>query len=497
MAAATLIIGTLDTKLDEILYLREQIHRNGGSATLILDVSHTSNNTKRYREWSGEITAPCLEHSTELSSLARGEYVDKAIELCLGPVKDMVEKGQIHGIVSAGGSTGSSLACAIMRRACPVGFPKLMVSTMACKYPISSIHRQNEADERPSIAGDIQPYIEECDITMMYSVVDIAGLNSILQRILQNAAAAIAAMTNAYAQSITASSPGASATRRRIGLSMFGVTTPAADHIRKILTSPPHLDEHFEVYVFHATGAGGRAMERLVEEGQLDAVIDLTTTECADELFGGVLTAGPDRLEAAARKGIPNIVSVGGKYYWRPPRTLLTHTACDMINFGPKDSVPEKHLSRNLYVHNPTVTLMRTSKENNWQIGKFIASQLKTHSQDQSKTRVLLPMKGVSMIDAPGQPFHDPEADAELFNAITQELDGTNIIVEKVPDHINDEKFAEHICSALLDMLEVDPRAYRLANARRRKWSFDHGATVNIIRRSSALEIPTVAEGDH
>jgi uncharacterized protein (UPF0261 family) len=253
-----LIVCTLDTKGEEALYLREQIHRNGGGATLILDASHTSQNVQRYREWSDEIIAPCLEHSQELSTLPRGKYVDKAIELCLPPVKDLVEKGQIHGIVSAAGSTGSSLACAIMRRACPIGFPKLMVSTMA--------------------SGDIKPYIEESDITMMYSVVDIAGLNSILKRILGNAAAAIAAMTNAYAQSLTATSPGTESSRR-VGISMFGVTTTAVEHIRKLLSSPPH---QIETYVFHATGAGGRAMERLVDEGQLDAVIDLTTTEIAE-----------------------------------------------------------------------------------------------------------------------------------------------------------------------------------------------------------------------
>lgn len=167
-----------------------------------------------------------------------------------------------------------------------------------------------------------------------------------------------------------------------------------------------------------------------------------------------------------------------------------------MVNFGPREQVPERFHNRNLYHHNPTVTLMRTTKENNLQIGKFIASQLKTHSKDPKKVKVLLPLKGVSAIDAPGQPFHDPEADAELFDAITGELDGTEILVEKVPDHINDEKFAAQICAALLDMLDVDPRAYRLANARRRKWSFDHGATVNIVRRSSTLEIPTAIEDE-
>ena len=165
-----------------------------------------------------------------------------------------------------------------------------------------------------------------------------------------------------------------------------------------------------------------------------------------------------------------------------------------MINFGPRESVPEQYNDRNLYQHNPTVTLMRTTKENNLQIGKFIASQLKTHASDPDKIKVLLPVGGVSMIDAPGQSFHDTEADSELFKAIDEDLKGSGIEVEKFPDHINDEKFAAQVCRALLEALDVDPRAYRLANARRRKWSFDHGASVNMVRRTSEIKIPDVSE---
>ena len=221
--------------------------------TIILDVSHTQKNDARYVEQSDEIHAPCLGQGAALSNLPRGEFIDKSIELCLPVVKEMVTKQQVHGIVSAAGSSGSSLACALMRQACPIGFPKLMVSTMA--------------------SGDIKPYIEETDITMMYSVVDIAGINSILKRILSNAASAISAMTVSYAKALEPTSPGAAG--KRIGISMFGVTTPCVDHIRKMLATTPHGMAGYEVYVFHATGSGGRAMERLVDEGQLDAVIDL------------------------------------------------------------------------------------------------------------------------------------------------------------------------------------------------------------------------------
>ena len=314
---------------------------------------------------------------------------------------------------------------------------------------------------------------------MMYSVVDIAGLNSILKRILSNAAAAISAMTASYCSSL-ATSPSERTGGKRIAVTMFGVTTPCVDHIRRLLTISPHPADN-EVYVFHATGSGGKAMERLISEGQIDAVIDLTTTEVADELFDGVLTAGPDRLEAAAKKGIPLVVSVG---------------ACDMVNFGPRETVPERYSERTLYQHNPAVTLMRTTKENNWQIGKFIGSQLKTHAKYPSMVRVLLPEGGVSMIDKPDQPFYDPEADAELFKAIGEELLDTEIKVEKHPDHINDEKFAAQVCAVLLDLMGVDEKTYRLANARRRTWSFDHGKSITAYRRKSEVAIPDAVIDD-
>lgn len=453
MADATiLIIGTCDTKLDEILYLREQIHAESKCGTFILDVGHSAPDNEKYVSLKEELLYPLRDHSSELAKLERGQYIDKAIELCTPVVKDLVSKFKIQGIVSAAGSSGSSLACALMRKTCPIGFPKLMVSTVA--------------------SGDIKPYIEETDITMMYSVVDIAGVNSILQRILSNAAAAISAMTFSYAKSFAASSPTTkSAVGKRIAVTMFGVTTPCVDHIRQILAVPPPDTDPFEIYVFHATGAGGRAMERLIDEGQIDGVIDLTTTEIADELFGGVFTAGRDRLEIAAKKGIPMVVSVG---------------ACDMVNFGAPDTVPERYQDRKLYHHNPAVTLMRTTKENNVEIGNFIASQLKNNAKDPDKIRVLLPEGGVSMIDVPGKPFHDPEADAALFEAIGTGLEDTEIGVEKYPENINDEKFAAQCCRVLLEMVGTDTRNFRLANARRRKWSFDHG--MNVMRRPSEIE---------
>ncbi|EXJ88404.1 hypothetical protein A1O1_05334 [Capronia coronata CBS 617.96] len=453
-----LIVGTTDTKLDEILLLRDRILDQKPCQTKILDISHTAAKSPALGELpSHELLSPLREQSSALKSLQRGEYINRAIEMCLPVVKDLVSKSQIQGIVSAGGSSASSLATTLMRKACPVGFPKLMVSTMA--------------------SGDIRHYIEETDITMMYSVVDIAGINSILGRILSNAAAAIAAMTISYAKSLVdASVPEAKG--KRIAITMFGNTTPCVDQIRRILTSTPHDVSEHEIYVFHATGAGGRAMERLIAEGQVDAVIDLTTTEIADELFGGVLSAGPERFEMAAKRGIPLIVSVG---------------ACDMVNFGPKDTVPEKYKDRKLLMHNPAVTLMRTTPGENKQIGQFITSKLTTHATNPSAVRVLFPLGGISMLDAPSKPFHDPDADNILFQTIEEGLEGSGIEIEKHQLNINDEQFAGHVASAILQVMGISPRKYRLANARRRKWSFDHGPSVMAARRNSQIEIPDAA----
>jgi uncharacterized protein (UPF0261 family) len=321
------------------------------------------------------------------------------------------------------------------------------------------------------LCRSFQPWDE---LTALAAVVDIAGMNSILKRILSNAAAAISAMTASYAKSLVASPASPSMSRKRIAITMFGNTTPCVDAVRQILTTAPHDSSEYEIYVFHATGSGGRAMERLIAEGQLDAVIDVTTTEIPDELFGGVLSAGPERLEIAAQKGIPMVVSVG---------------ACDMVNFGPKDSVPEKYKDRKLLVHNPAVTLMRTTPEENKAIGRFISDKLKAHASTPSAIKVLLPTKGVSMIDAADKPFYDPEADKALFDTIEEGLEGTQVRLEKHDLHINDEEFAGHVASAILEVMGVTERHFRLANARRRKWSFDHGAT---LRRPSQTEVPGV-----
>jgi uncharacterized protein (UPF0261 family) len=267
-------------------------------------------------------------------------------------------------------------------------------------------------------------------------------MNSVLRRILSNAAGAIVGMTTTYAESLKADdqriNTGGSGVGKRIGITMFGVTTPCVDTIRRILSSPRHNTTKHEIYVFHATGAGGLAMERLVSEGQLDAVIDLTTTEVCDHLSGGVLSAGPNRLEAGAKKGIPMVVSVG---------------ACDMVNFGPKDTVPAKYKDRNLFEHNPAVTLMRTNESECREIGKFIAGKLKTYADKPEMIKVLLPTGGVSMIDKPGQPFHDEEAGEALFSALESGLQDSSIHVTRLPNNVNDDAFAEAVVETLMELI--------------------------------------------
>lgn len=467
-----LIVGTLDTKESETLYLRAQILSYKTCRTKILDTGRQRKSASALRIPEDELVLFDKQSGPDPDpSLSRGDFINAMIERCKPIVSELVSSKAIYGIVAAAGSSGSSLATALMRNCCPVGFPKLMVSTMA--------------------SGDIKPYIEETDISMMYSVVDIAGINSILKRILGNAAGAIVGMTTAYFQSVNEPAAPESPTTestpdypRKVAITMFGVTTPCVDQIRQILTAPPHDVLEFEIYVFHATGSGGKAMERLIREGQIDAVIDLTTTELADELMGGVLTAGPERLEAGLQKGIPYLLSVG---------------ACDMVNFGPRASVPEKYQNRNLHVHNPTVTLMRTTPEENKKIGQTIAEKIKKHAADPERVRVLLPTEGVSMIDHPGQPFHDPDADAELFEAIEDGLlqsepssdvndnkpssaaaagGAAQVEVERYPVNVNDEQFAQECARTIVELMRIDPRRWRLANQRRRRWSFDHGASV-------------------
>jgi uncharacterized protein (UPF0261 family) len=412
------LIGTCDTKLDELLYLHNEIAHNSVDV-LFIDVGR-----KPVQHDSIDIRQDQLirDHGNgqEVNDLPRGEVIKTMAAYATKAVKKLYEERKIHAIVSAGGSGGTSLAAEVMRNAVPIGFPKLIVSTVA--------------------SGDTGPIVEETDITLMNSVVDVAGLNQILRRVLSNAGYAIASMAHSYA-STRNDGDAQKSTKKRVGITMFGVTTPAVDSIRKYLES----NYDIEAYVFHATGHGGKAMERLVREGGLDAVLDLTTTEICDFYTGGVMSAGPHRLEAAAESGMPNIISLG---------------ATDMTNFGPKDSVPERYKDRKLYEHNPVVTLMRTSKEEARQVGGHIVEKLTKHAKNPNTIQVWLPLGGISMIAVPDGPFADGEVDAVLFQTVRDGLLGSGIEVVEDKRAINDEDFAHDIAEALVAKMGLSRKSH-------------------------------------
>lgn len=412
------VLGTCDTKLQELLYLRQQILIRGCKEVILIDCGRSNTKDPSITITQEKVISYSNDDNVkDLSELPRGEVIKYMVKCTSVCIKSLYEDGKISGIVSAGGSGGTSLTTAVMREALPIGFPKLVVSTVA--------------------SGDTEPLVGECDITMTYSVVDIAGSNPLLRAILSNAAGAIVGMAQAYEQRSVDAEQQGQKRKKRVGVTMFGVTTPCVDMIRQ------HLEEQYgyEVYVFHATGTGGKAMERLVREGGLDAVIDLTTTEICDFLMGGNMSAGPDRLEAAAKAGIPYIVSVG---------------ATDMVNFGAKVTIPQQYKDRKVFEHNPTVTLMRTTAEECKKIGKFLTGKLKDYAMKPENVKVVLPLDGVSMISVKGQAFEDKEADEALFKAITEGLKDTEIEIFEEYEEVNSRKFAVGVAEKLVKLIEND-----------------------------------------
>lgn len=403
MAKKVVIVGTLDTKGQEFQYIKDIIE-SCGVQTIVINVG-----IKGAAFFSPDISSEDVAEAagSELAALIsaddRGAAIDAMMKGAAIVVADLYRKEQVAGIISLGGSAGTTIGTAAMQ-ALPVGIPKLMVSTVA--------------------SGDTRPYVGEKDITMMYSVVDVAGLNSLSRRIMANAAFAIAGMAQGDI-------PSANDDKPLVGATMFGVTTPCVTTAREYLES-----KGYEVLVFHATGSGGKAMESLIDSGYIKGVLDATTTEWADELVGGVLTAGPHRLEAASRAGIPQVVSVG---------------ALDMVNFGPMDTVPAQFKNRNLYHHNATITLMRTTVDECRQLGEIIADKV---NHTTGAAAVFLPLKGVSLIDAEGKPFYGPEEDAALFTAIRSRLDREKIELVELNTDINDESFAIAMAEKLIKLME-------------------------------------------
>ena len=460
------LLGTLDTKGHEIAFVRDLLHEYGVT-TYVVD-------------------AGCLGEPTIAADIAR-EQVFAAAGVTLQALRDQNDRGQavtqaalgaanivtaahargdVDGVLALGGSAGTTIGTAAMR-VLPLGIPKLMVSTLA--------------------SGQTRPYVGGKDILMLNSVVDIAGINRISRMVLTEAARAMAGMVllsqrpsgplaprlggerarvrgaNGENDSVlphatisSASAPqsstldtqprseapltliltlspedGGEGTRKDkplVAATMFGVTTPCVEQARKILESAG-----YEVLVFHATGNGGEAMEGLIADGLIAGVLDITTTELADELVGGTLTAGPTRLTAAGKRGIPQVISVG---------------ALDMVNFGPRNTVPDKFKDRQFYQHNATVTLMRTTPDENRQLGEVIGRKAAAAT---GPTTIIIPLKGVSAIDQTGKPFNDPAATRALIDGIRATHGSVELL--ELENHINDMEFAEAAATRLLDLL--------------------------------------------
>ncbi|MFL5337231.1 MAG: Tm-1-like ATP-binding domain-containing protein [Geminicoccaceae bacterium] len=394
------VCGTYDTKGTELHYLAELL-RAAGQPVLTVDLGTRA-------PGSGvDVTAAevAAAHPEGVGAVLGGDDRGAAVAAMAKAFERwLVGRPDVGGVIGAGGSGYTALVAPAMR-ALPVGVPKVLVSTVA--------------------SGNVAAYVGPADICMVHSVTDVQGLNRISRRVLGNAAHALAGMMRFTLPQA------AQDERPAVGLTMFGVTTPCVQAVAGALAAD------YDCLVFHATGTGGRSMEKLVDSGLLAAVIDVTTTEVADLLFGGVFPCSDDRLGAIARTGVPYVGSVG---------------AVDMVNFGPLETVPERFKGRKLYVHNPQVTLMRTTAEENTAVGRWIGERL---NACEGEVRFLLPEGGVSLIDVPGQPFHDPDADAALFEAIEATVMPTERRrVVRLPHALNEPAFAVALVEAFHEVVD-------------------------------------------
>jgi uncharacterized protein (UPF0261 family) len=401
MRRTVAVVGTLDTKGADFAFLRDEIERRGCD-TIVIDTAVVGESAFEPDVTREEVArAAGVELSALVERRDRGEAVAAMARGAAEVVTRLHREGKIHGVVAMGGGAGTLVGSTAMR-ALPVGVPKLLVSTVA--------------------SGDVAAYVGITDVTMMHSVVDVAGVNSISRTIYTNAAAAIAGMA--------ASSVAPGDDKPIIAATMFGNTTRAVNQARSLLEA-----EGYEVLVFHATGTGGRSMEALIADGHITAVLDMTTTEWADELCGGVLSAGPTRLDAAARAGIPQVVVPG---------------CLDMCNFWARSTVPERYADRTFYEWNPNVTLMRTTVEENRRLAEIFADKLNAAT---GPVEVLVPMKGFSEIDVAGKPFHLPEAN-DAFVATLRERLRPGIELRTFDTDINDPAFSAAAVETLLRMLK-------------------------------------------
>ncbi len=401
MAKTVVIVGALDTKGREFAFVKEQIE-SANVHSLVVDIGVMGEPGFSPDIGRHEVVAAA---GGDLTRLASGDHKDEAMQIMATGlaviVRRLYDDGKLDGIIGMGGTGGTSVATTAMRTL-PVGVPKLMVSTVG--------------------GGDVSPYAGSKDITFMPSIVDVAGINRISRTIYANAAGAIAGM-------VSAERPESGEERPLVTASMFGNTTTAVGHAQGIVEAAG-----YEVLVFHATGTGGRTMEDLIADGYIVGSMDITTTELADTVCGGVFDAGAERCLAASRAGIPAMIVPG---------------CVDMANFGGIETVPEAYRGRNLYQWNPDVTLLRTSVEENVRIGEMIAAAANEAS---APVAIVLPLGGVSMLDSEGERFWDPEADGACFNAIRNNL-RPDIPVIELGHNINDPAFSGSVAQTLLDML--------------------------------------------
>ncbi|MGD9644719.1 MAG: Tm-1-like ATP-binding domain-containing protein [Pirellulales bacterium] len=398
------LIATLDTKGPEAALLRDLLVA-AGAPVRVIDVGCVGPPAFAPDVSREEVFAAAGRQLCEIVDRRdRGDAVTAAAEGAAALARKLHAEGQVAGVISLGGSAGTTIGTAAMR-ALPIGVPKLMASTLA--------------------SGQVRHYVGDKDILMLNSIVDLAGVNRLTRSVLSTAARAMAGMVTIAGG---AAAPGADADKPLVAATMFGVTTPCVQRAREVLEAAG-----YEVLVFHATGSGGQAMESLVADGLLAGVLDITTTELADELVGGVLSAGPDRLTAAARVGVPQVVSVG---------------ALDMVNFHARDGVPAKFAARSFYQHNASVTLMRTTPEENRELGRELGRKV---AQSRGPAAILLPAQGVSAIDRQGAPFDDPTARRELFAGVRETAD--KVEVRELDCHLNDAEFADAAARRLIELM--------------------------------------------
>lgn len=396
------LIGTLDTKGEEYAFLKKLI-LDRGYAALVVDAG-VMEDPGFTPEVSATETAGAGGGDLELLRTA-GDRGRAIAVMCRGTaaiMKRLAGRDRVQGVIALGGGGGTSIACAAMRPL-PPGIPKVMVSTLG--------------------GGDVSGYVGDSDIVMVPSIVDLAGLNRISRGVIRRAAAAVCAMAGAREDE----QPG----KPVVAATMFGNTTPAVGHARAVLE-----EAGMEVVVFPCSGASGRVMERLIGSGQVAGVLDITTTEWADQLAGGVLAAGEERLDAAAQQGVPQVVAPG---------------CLDMVNFQAPDTVPERYRDRLFYRHNPDITLMRTTVEENRRLGEIVAGKL---NRAGGPCAVFLPRGGLSMLDSPGGPFWLPEADLALYEALRSSLDPRIPVIE-MECNINDPPFGRACAEKLLELMGV------------------------------------------